>query len=69
MRCVYCHDRLTDNWIELKHGELAHTECALVIWARGREIVEGGHEVETYELSDEEARRMIHNWESELGCG
>ncbi len=67
MRCVYCHDLLTDDWIELKHGERAHTGCALVIWARGREIVEGGREIETFELSDDDARRMIQDWESELG--
>ncbi len=66
MRCIYCHDLVTEHWTEMRHGERAHTGCALAVWARQREIVNKGREVATRELSDKDAQRMIRNWEEEL---
>ena len=66
MRCVYCHDIVADDWIDLEQGGIAHAGCALLIWSRHRPALRREIAVKTQELTDEDARRMIGDWENEL---
>ncbi len=66
MRCVYCHDLVKEDWIEMRPGELAHVGCAAVTWSYRRELVKKVDEADRRELSARDAQRMIHDWESEL---
>ncbi len=66
MRCVYCHDLLAGDWIEMEHGLRVHRVCAVIMWSQRRQVEEKGVAGETPELSDEDAQRMIRAWESEL---
>ena len=65
MRCIYCHDRVEDDWIQLGPGVIAHADCAMVVNSRRRAAVRAII-VKTQELSGEDAQRMIRDWEDEL---
>ncbi len=65
MRCVYCHDMVAEDWVELESGRIAHSQCALLIQSR-RQATRPGVTVKTRELTDEDAQRMIGDWEEEL---